>query len=95
MRIRISAIRAAAGPRMAASVDEPMLNDHRAGVVPGHGAGVRTGLVPGFRVRDALASPLRLDHICGVRRMDDVVRVTMEDDGANAGAVVRSAARLP
>ena len=35
MRIRISAVRAAAGPGMAASVDEPLLNDHRAGLVPG------------------------------------------------------------
>src|SRR4029079_2292184 len=41
MRIRISAVRTAAGPGMAASVDEPLLNDHRAGLVTGHRAGVR------------------------------------------------------
>jgi len=81
---------------VAASVDEPLLNDHRAGLVPGHRAGMRTDRgVPGFRALDALTSPLRLDHVGGVRRMDDVVRVPMEDDGANAWAVVRSAARLP
>ncbi len=67
-----------------ASVDEPLLNDHRAGLVPGHRAGVRTDPVPGFRVLYALASPFRLDHVCTVRRMDNVVRVAVENDGANA-----------
>ena len=96
MRIGVSAVWAAAGPGMAASVDEPLLNDHRAGLVPGHRAGMRTDRgVPGFRTLDAFTGPLRLDHVCGVRRMDDVVRVAMEDDGANAWAVVASAARFP
>jgi hypothetical protein len=69
---------------MAASVDEPLLNDHRARLVPGHRAGVRTDPVPGFRVLYALATPFRLDHVCTVRRMDNVVRVAVENDGANA-----------
>jgi len=84
MRIRISAVRAAPGPGMAASVDEPLLNDHRAGLVPGHRAGVRTDPVPGFGVLYALARPFRLDYVCTVRRMDNVVRVAVENDGANA-----------
>ena len=96
MRIGVSAVWAAAGPGMATSVDEPLLNDYRAGLVPGHRAGMRTDRgVPSFRALDALTSPLHFDHVCGVRRMDDVVRVAMEDDGANAWAVVRRAARLP
>jgi hypothetical protein len=73
---------------MAVSVDEPLLNDDRAGLVPDRG-------VSGFRALDALTSRLRVNHVCGVRRMDDVVRVSMEDNGANAWAVVRSAAQLP
>src|SRR5262245_13021477 len=88
LRIRISAVWAAAGPGMAASVNEPLLNHHRTGFIPGHRAGVRTGWVPRFRVLDALVSPFRVDHVCRVRRMDDVVRIPMEDDGENARTFV-------
>ena len=96
MRIGVSSVWAAAGPGMAASVDEPLLNDQGAGLVPGHRAGMRTvRSVPGFRALDALTTYFRLDHVCGIRRMDDVVRIAMEDDSTNAWAVVASAARFP
>ena len=90
MRIGVGAVWAAAGPGMAAAVDEPLLNDHppvlsrvtvrvcaRSAACR---ASARSMLSPAFA-----ASTMS----CGVRRMDDVVRVAMEDDGANAGAVVR------
>ena len=96
MRIGVSAVWAAAGPGMATPVDEPLLNDHRAGLVTRHRAGMSTYRgVPCFRTLDALTRPLRLDHVCGIRRMDDVVCVAMEDDGTNEWAVVASAARSP
>ena len=95
MRISISAVGAAAGPGVAASVDEPVLNHHLPGLIPGHRAGMRTDrVVPDFRAHDALTAPLHLDHARGVRRMDDVVRVAMEDDSANGSAVFASAARF-
>jgi len=91
--ISVSPVWAATGPGVATSVNEPLLNDHRAGPVPDHRAGMRTDCVlPGFRALDALPNLLRLDHFCGIRLMDDVVRVAMEDDGANAWTVVASAA---
>ena len=95
MGIRISAVGAAAGPGVAASVDEPVLNHHLPGLIPGHRAGMRTDrAVPDFRSRDALTSSLYLNHACGVGRMDNVVRVAMEDDGANGSAVFASGARF-
>jgi len=64
-------------PDQAWPLDEPLLNDHRAGVIPDHRASMRTGRrVP----LDALPSAFHLDHVCGVRGMDDVVRVAVEDD---------------
>jgi hypothetical protein len=48
--------------------------------------------VPAVGALDAVTHHLRIDHVCSVRRMDDVVRVAMEDDGANAGAFVAAAA---
>ena len=44
---------------------------------------------------EAVANPFRSDHVCGIRWMDDFVRVAMEDDSTNAWAVVASAARFP
>jgi hypothetical protein len=49
---------------MAASVDKPLLNDHRAGLIPGHSAGMRTDRgMSGFRMFHALTSPLDLDYV--------------------------------
>src|SRR5262249_16683937 len=42
VRIGVSAVRATAEPGMAAPVHEPLLNDHRAGLVPSHRAGMPT-----------------------------------------------------
>jgi hypothetical protein len=51
--IGVSTVWTAAGPGMAASVDEPLLNDHRAGPVPDDRAGMRADCgVPGFRALD-------------------------------------------
>ncbi len=47
---------------MSASVDEPLLNDHRAYLVLGNRTGVRAASVPGFRAFNALASPFRLNQ---------------------------------
>ena len=42
VRIGVSPVWAAAGPGMAASVDEPLLNNHGAGLIPGDCAGMRS-----------------------------------------------------
>ena len=61
MRIGVSAVWAAAGPGMATPVDEPLLNDHRAGLVTRHRTGMSTYRgVPCFRTLDALTRPVRL-----------------------------------
>ena len=77
VRIGISTIWAAAGPGMAASVDEPLLNDHRADLVPGHRPGVRTGPVPCFRAFDALAALTRalLDGAHPPEEMDEYAQL--------------------
>ena len=55
VRIGVSAVCAAAGPGMATPVDEPLLNDHRAGLVTLDRAGMRTYRgVSCFRTLDAL-----------------------------------------
>jgi hypothetical protein len=70
---------------MAASVDEPVLNDHRSGLVAGDCAGMRThGTAPHFRVLDAITA-FRLHHASPIRRMDDVVRVAMGTTCASDG----------
>lgn len=79
---------------MAAAVDEPLLIDHRAGLIPGHSAGVRTCPMPGLRAFDALAGPFCPDCACSVRMMHDLIRVAMEYDCANEWAVVTSGARF-
>jgi hypothetical protein len=66
---------------------------HRAVLIPGHRAGVAMGAgLARSRPLDTITSP-RLDQIRGVRRIDDVVRVAMEDDRAHARDI--SAARPP
>lgn len=95
MRIRISAVRTAAGPGMAASVDEPLLNDHRAGLVTGHRAGVRTDRgVSDFCTLGTSISSL-YHHVFGIRGVDNFIRLAMEDDRRNGWAVVAGATRLP
>ena len=65
MRIGEGAVWATARPGVAAPVNEPLLNDHSAGLVPGHRAGVPTnGGMAGLL--DTFTSPLGLDHICGI-----------------------------
>src|SRR5262245_47787019 len=93
VRIGVSAVWAAAGPGMTAPVHEPLLNDYRASLVPAHSPGMPTNCsMAGFL--DTLTSS-RLGHVGGIRRIDDVVRIAMENNGANAWAVVASAARFP
>ena len=90
MRVRVGAIGAAAGPGMTAAVDEPMLHHHSSGLVSGDRAGMgpargRSGL----RALHAVTClSVRLDDLCGIRRMDDVIRIAMEDDGAHAKGVI-------
>ena len=86
MRVRVGAIRATAGPGMTASVDEPMLHHRGPGLVSGDRAGIgpahrRSGL---YALRAVTALSLRLDDPCSIRRMDDVIRIAMEDDGPHA-----------
>jgi hypothetical protein len=91
MRIRISAVRTAAGPGMAASVDEPLLNDHRAGLVTGHRAGVRTERgVSDFCSLGTSISPF-YHHVFGIRGVDNFIRVAMEDDRRNGTSALWAA----
>ena len=96
MRIGVSPIPAAAGPGVATPMDEPLLDDNRPGLVPSHRAGMSTirGM-PSIGALDALPFLGRSHDVFSVRRMDDIVRIAVEDDGANARAVVCRAARLP
>ena len=81
MRIRISALWAAAGPGMAASMDKPLLNDNRAALVTGHRASVR--MDRGVSGLCSLSAISLLRHHVGIRRVDYFIGVPMEDDGPN------------
>src|SRR4029078_9705489 len=96
LRIGVGAIPAAAGPGMPTAMDEPLLHHNLSGFVSSHRAGMCTGR--GIRSRCALDALTFLGgphDAWSVRRMDDVVRIAVEDDGANARAVVCRAPRLP
>ena len=89
MWIGIGAIPAAAGPGMPAAMDEPLLHHNLPGLVPSHRAGMCMGRgMPSFRALDVLTFLGRPHDVCSVRGMDDVVGIAVEDDGANARAVV-------
>ena len=71
---------------MTTAMDEPLL-DHRC---PGLVSGYRAGIGPasgGCGVRalhGVTALGVRLDDPCGIRRMDDVIRIAVEDDRPRA-----------
>ena|SRR6188768_165176 len=75
---------------MAATVDEPVLH-HRS---PGLVAGDRVGIGPargrsGLYALDAVtASRVSINDLCRVRRMDDAIRIAMEDDDPRADGVI-------
>ena len=87
VRVCVSAICAAPGPGMTTPVDEPLLDHHSPGLVSGYGAGIG----PASRRSDLRAlhrvTCLSLDDLCGIRRMDDPIRIAMEDDGRHARGV--------
>jgi hypothetical protein len=86
----VYAIGAAAGQGMTAAVNEPMLHHNSSGLVSGYCAGMgpaRGGL--GLRTLHAvICLSLRLDDVCGIRRMDDVIPIAMKDDGPHARGVI-------
>jgi hypothetical protein len=69
---------------MATSVNEPMLNNHRADLIRGQRAGVRKGAVPGFRAFHGLTSPFRLDHARSLRGMHEMVGVALKPSPGEA-----------
>ena len=75
---------------MTAAVDEPLLHHHSPGLVACDRAGIgpargRSGL---YALHTVTAVGLRLDDLCRIRRMDDVIRIAMEDDGPRADGVI-------
>ena len=77
---------------MPTAMDEPLLHHNLPGLVPSHRAGMCTGRgMPSLCALDALTFLGRPHDACSVRRMDDVVRIAVEDDGANARAVISCA----
>ena len=90
MRVCIGAVCAAAGPGMTTAMDDPLL-DHRC---PGLVSGYRAGISPasgrsGVRaLHGVTALGVRLDDLCGIRRMDDVIRIAVKDDGPRAKGVI-------
>src|SRR5262245_59320012 len=96
LRIGVSAVPAAAGPGMPTAMDEPLLHHNLPGRVPSHRAGMSASRgVTSLSALDVLTLLGGPHNACSVRRMDDVVRIAVEDDGANARPVVCHAARLP
>jgi hypothetical protein len=90
VRVRVSAICAAAGPGMTASVDEPLL-DHRC---PGLVSRYRVSIGPAsgrsdLRALHPVTCPsLRLYDLRGIGRMDDLICIAMEYDGPHAKGVI-------
>src|SRR3989337_550504 len=82
VRIGVGTVRAAAGPGMAAFVEEPLLPDRHPALVANDRAGVwlpcgRAGL----RAFDALTDLGPAGYSGCVRRMDDLIRIAVEDHG--------------
>jgi len=97
VRVCVSAIYAAAGPCMTASVDQPLLDYYSPGLVSSYRAGIgpargRSGLCA---LHAVTALGLRLDDLCGIRRMDDVIRIAVEDDSSHATGVIWGRTRFP
>jgi hypothetical protein len=69
-------------------VDEPLLDHHSASLVSGY----RAGIGPASRRSDLRAlhsvTCLSLDDLCGIRRMDDLIRVAMEDDSPHPKGMI-------
>ena len=90
MRVSVGAIGAAAGPGMTAAVDQPLLHHHSPGLVSADRAGM--GPAGGRSSLRALhvviCLSLRLDDLCGIRRMDELIRIAMEYDGPHAKSVI-------
>src|SRR4029079_16560549 len=82
---------------MTAAVDEPMLHHRSPGLVACDRAGIgpasgRSGLHALYAVT---ASRVPINDPCGIRRMDDVIRIAVEDDGPRAKRVIWRMPLLP
>ena len=90
MRVSVGAIGAAAGPGMTAAVDEPLLHHHSPGLVSCDRAGMgpARGRSSLRVIHVVICISLRLDDVSGIRWMDDVIRIAMEDDGAHPRGVL-------
>ena len=74
---------------MPTAMNEPLLHHDLPGLVANDHAGMCTGRgMPNLCVLDALTFLGRPHDACSVRRMDDIIRLTVEDECANARAVV-------
>ena len=61
-----------------------MLNDHHAILIPRHRAGMRMqSRALSFGALPRLANRFHLNYVFAVRRMNNVVRVAMENDGTD------------
>jgi hypothetical protein len=75
---------------MTAAVDDPMLHHRSPGLVSGY----RAGIGPATRrsgpraLYGVTCLSLRLDDLCGIRWMDDLIRIAMEYDGPHAKRVI-------
>ena len=85
MWVRISAVGVAAGPGMATSVDKPLLNQYRASFAAGHRAGVRTDRDVSGLLGTAINALCH--HVFGVRGVDNLIRVAVEDDNREGSTV--------
>jgi len=90
MRVCIGSVCAAAGPGMTTAMDEPLLDHRCSGLVSDYGAGMSPviGRSGGRALHGVTALGVRLDDLCGIRRMDDVIRIAVEDDDPRTKGVI-------